>query len=392
MKQDLSFSERFGREPALIVRSPGRVNLIGEHTDYNLGYVLPAAIDRYTKLAAAPRSDNVLRVHSETVGESLEIDLEGHLALVGEASHWSNYVRGVAWWLRDQQFTPVGGDILVWGDLPVGSGLSSSASFLMGLMAAMMSLAGWSVPRPTMARAAQSVENEFIGVPVGIMDQMVIGLAEPDSALLIDCRSLTTTAVPLNLEANALSLVIVNSGVSRDLAGSAYEKRKSECEAAVGALRVVTYDLNIKSLRDVTIQMLSSHGSKLYPTLYKRAKHVVTENERVLQTVGALSVGDYETVGHLMNDSHESLKTDFEVSSPFLDRLVELAQESEGVLGARLTGAGFGGCTVNLVKNEALPTFRRDVVRRYAEETSLKADTYVVRPVGGLEVDTLGQQ
>jgi galactokinase len=392
MKQDLSFSERFGREPALIVRSPGRVNLIGEHTDYNLGYVLPAAIDRYTKLAAAPRADNKLRVYSETVGESLEIDLEGHLALVGEASHWSNYVRGVAWWLRDQQFTPVGGDVLVWGDLPIGSGLSSSASFLMGLMAAMMSLAGWSVPRPTMARAAQSVENEFIGVPVGIMDQMAIGLAEPDSALLIDCRSLTTTAVPLNLEANDLSLVIVNSGVSRDLAGSAYEKRKSECEAAVGALRVVTYDLNIKSLRDVSIQMLSSHGSKLYPTLYKRAKHVVTENERVLQTVGALSVGDYETVGHLMNDSHESLKSDFEVSSPFLDRLVELAQESEGVLGARLTGAGFGGCTVNLVKNEALSAFRRDVVRRYAEETSFKADTYVVRPVGGLEVDTLGQQ
>jgi galactokinase len=389
MKQELSFSQRFGREPTLIVRSPGRVNLIGEHTDYNQGYVLPAAIDRYTKLAAAPRSDNKLTVYSETVDDSVEIDLEGHLALVGEASQWSNYVRGVTWWLREQQFTPVGGDILVWGDLPVAAGLSSSASFTMGLMATMMSMAGWSIPRPTMARAAQAVENEFIGVPVGIMDQMVIGLAEPDSALLIDCRSLATTSVPLNLAANGLSMVVVNSGVSRDLAGSAYEKRRSECEAAVGALRVVTYDLNIKSLRDVSAEMLSSHGSKLYPTLYKRAHHVITENDRVLQTVGALSVGDYDTVGQLMNESHESLKSDFEVSSPFLDRLVELAQQTEGVLGARLTGAGFGGCTVNLVKTETLPRFSRDVVRRYSEETSFKAETYVVTPVGGLEIDAL---
>ncbi|MFL5734274.1 MAG: galactokinase [Chloroflexia bacterium] len=392
MKQDLSFAQRFSREPTLIVRSPGRVNLIGEHTDYNLGYVLPSAIDRYTKLAAAPRTDNKLRIYSETMGESLEVDLEGHLGLVGDASHWSNYVRGVAWWLRDQQFTPIGGDVLVWGDLPVGSGLSSSASFTMGLMAVMASLAGWSIPRPTMARAAQSVETEFVGVPVGIMDQLVIGVAEPGSALLIDCRSLSTTPVPLKLESNDLSMVVVNSGVSRDLAGSAYEKRRSECEAAVGALRVVTYDLNIKSLRDVSVQMLTSHGSKLYPTLYKRARHVVTENDRVLQMVGALSVEDYETAGQLMNDSHESLKNDFEVSSPFLDRLVELAQGADGVLGARLTGAGFGGCTVNLVKTEALSSFRREVVRRYEEETSFKADTYVVSPVAGLEVDFLGQQ
>jgi galactokinase len=389
MKQELSFSQRFGREPTLIVRSPGRVNLIGEHTDYNQGYVLPAAIDRHTKLTAAPRTDNILTVYSETMNDSVQIDLEGHLALVGEAPHWSNYVRGVAWWLREQQFTPVGGDILVWGDLPVAAGLSSSASFLMGLMATMMSLAGWSIPRTTMARAAQAVENEFIGVPVGIMDQMAIGLAEPDSALLIDCRSLATTPVPLKLAAHDLALVVVNSGVSRDLAGSAYEKRKSECEAAVGALRVVTYDLNIKSLRDVSAELLSSHGSKLYPTLYKRAHHVITENDRVLQTVGALSVGDYETVGHLMNESHDSLKNDFEVSSPFLDRLVELAQETEGVLGARLTGAGFGGCTVNLVKTETLPRFRREVVRRYSEETSFKAETYIVSAVTGLEIDAL---
>src|SRR5205823_9325176 len=177
------------------------------------------------------------------------------------------------------------------------------------------------------------------GVPVGIMDQLVIGEAEANSALLIDCRSLVTSNVPLNLAANGLSLVVVNSGVSRDLAGTSYEKRKSECEAAVGALRVVTYDLNIKSLRDVSAEMLSSHGSKLYPTLYKRAHHVITENDRVLQTVGALSVGDYETVGQLMNESHESLRTDFEVSSPFLDRLVDLAHEAQGVIGARLTGA-----------------------------------------------------
>jgi galactokinase len=389
MDKELSFSDRFGREPTMIVRSPGRVNLIGEHTDYNLGYVLPAAIDRYTKIAAAPRTDNKLNVYSETMVEGVEIDLDGHLALIGETSHWANYVRGTAWWLREQQFTPVGADMLIWGDLPVAAGLSSSASLLMGLLAGMMSLAGWSIPKPTMARAAQAIESEFVGVPVGIMDQTVIGTGEADAALLIDCRSLHTTGVPLHLDANGLSIVVVNSGVTRDLAGSAYEKRRSECEAAVGALRVVTYDLNIKSLRDVSTELLSSHGSKLYPTLYKRARHVVTENDRVLETVAALSVNDYETVGQLMNESHESLRTDFEVSSPFLDRLVELAQDTEGVLGARLTGAGFGGCTVNLVKSEALGRFNRKVARAYSEETSLKAEAYVVRPVGGLQVEML---
>jgi galactokinase len=389
MAKELSFAERFGREPSLLVRSPGRVNLIGEHTDYNLGYVLPAAIDRYTKFASAPRTDNRLNIYSETMGEGVQIDLDGTLALLGETSNWANYARGVAWWMREQQFTPVGGDVLVWGDLPVGAGLSSSASLLMGLLASMMSLAGWSIPTQTMARAAQAIETEFIGVPVGIMDQLVIGEAEADAALLIDCRSLACTNVPLKLAANGLSLVVVNSGVSRDLAGSAYEKRRSECEAAVGALRVVTYDLNIKSLRDVTPKLLSSYGSKLYPTLYKRAHHVVTENERVLETVAALSVDDYETVGQLMNESHESLRTDFEVSSPFLDRLVELAQGNDSVLGARLTGAGFGGCTVNLVKDDAISRFNKEVVKRYAEETSFKSEAYIVRPVDGLQVEAL---
>ena len=389
MERELSFSDRFGREPHIIVRSPGRVNLIGEHTDYNLGFVLPIAVDRYTKLAAAPRSDNKLHVYSETVGESVEIDLNGTLALLGESSHWANYVRGAVWWMREQQFTPSGADILIWGDLPVGAGMSSSASLLMGLLGGMMALAGWNLPRPTLARAAQAIESDFVGVPVGIMDDMAIGMAQPDSALLIDCRSLNTQNVPLHLEANGLSLVVANSGVSSDLAGSASEKRRSECDAAVGALRVVTYDLNIKSLRDVSLDLLSAQGSKLYPTLYKRAHHVVTENQRVLDTVAALSVDDYEAVGQLMDQSHESLRSDFEVSSPFLDRLVELAQGTEGVLGARLTGAGFGGCTVNLVKTESLGRFNREVVRRYSEETSFKAETYVVRPVAGLEVEAL---
>jgi len=336
-----------------------------------------------------PRGDNKLNVHSETMNADVEIDLDGTLGLLGENSDWANYVRGAAWWMREQQFTPVGADILIWGDLPVSAGLSSSASLLMGLLGSMMNLAGWDIPVPTMARAAQSVENDYIGVPTGIMDEMAIGVAEQDSAVLIDCRSLTTSSVPLNLAANGMSLVVVNSGVSRDLAGSAYEKRRSECDAAVGALRVVTYDLNIKSLRDVTPQLLSSHGSKLYPTLYKRAHHVVTENDRVLQTVAALSVNDYETVGQLMNESHESLRSDFEVSSPFLDRLVELAQSTEGVLGARLTGAGFGGCTVNLVKDDSLGRFNKEVVKRYAEETSFQSEAYIVRPSAGLEVETL---
>ncbi len=392
MAKELSFAERFGREPAVLVRSPGRVNLIGEHTDYNLGYVLPTAIDRYTKLAAAPRPDRKLSVYSETMGESVEVDLDSHLGLVGDAANWGNYVRGAASWLREHDYTPVGADVLIWGDLPVGAGLSSSASVLLGLLAASSSLSGWKIPKGELARAAQKVENDFIGVPVGIMDPMVIAQNERSSALFLDCRSLSYTAVPLNLAGLGLSLVVVNSGIQRDLVDSAYSRRKRECEAAVGALKVITYNLDLHSLRDVTPEMLSRYGSKLYHPLYKRARHVVTENERVLQTVVALNVGDMvamEAVGELMNESHASLQQDFEVSNLFMDRLVELAQGTEGVLGAKLTGAGFGGCTVNLVKTSAIRSFDREVVRRYSEETSLKAEMYVVKPVGGLEVEKL---
>lgn len=389
MERGLSFSDRFGAEPSILVRSPGRVNLIGEHTDYNLGYVLPAAIDRYTKLAAAPRPDSKINVYSETVHEGVEIDLQRPIHLLGENVHWANYVRGCVSWMQDQQFTPSGANVLIWGDLPIGAGLASSASLLMGVLGGLMAVAGWSVSRTTLARAAQSVEDDFVGVPVGIMDGIAIGAAEPNSAVLLDCRSLSHQSVPLRLSSEDLSLVVINSGVSSDPGGSAYEKRRSECDAAVGALRVVTYDLNIKSLRDVSSDLLHAHGSKLYPTLYKRARHVVTENQRVLDTVAALSVDDFETVGGMMNQSHESLRSDFEVSSPFLDRLVELAQGTDGVLGAKLTGAGFGGCTVNLVKTEALGRFNREVVRRYSEETSFKAEAYVVRPSGGLEIENL---
>jgi galactokinase len=217
----------------------------------------------------------------------------------------------------------------------------------------------------------------------------VIAMAEARSALMIDCRSMTTTPVPLNLDAQGLSLVIVNSGMSRDLSDSAYGRRRKECEAALGALRVITYNLELQSLRDVDSAMLQRHGSKLYPTLFKRARHVITENERVLKTVSSLQTDDYEEVGRLMNESHDSLRTDFEVSNPFMDRLVDLAHETPGVLGSRLTGGGFGGCTVNLVKTEALRNFNRNVVRRYSEETSLKAESFLVKPMGGLEVDRL---
>jgi galactokinase len=389
MARELSFADKYNRDPAVLVRSPGRVNLIGEHTDYNLGYVLPVAIDRYTKLAAAPRRDRTLRVYSDTVGEEVEIGLDGHLGLVGESSHWANYVRGAAKWLRDNDAAQSGADVLIWGDLPVGVGLSSSASFLVGILSTLTSLAGRNLSKPDLAQAAQSVENDFIGVPVGIMDQTAITQAEERAALLIDCRSLETTPVPLNLAAMGLSLVVVNSGMTRDLADSQYARRKRECEAAVGALKVITYDLNLNSLRDVSPEMLSKHGSKLYHTLYKRARHVVTENERVLQTVSALAEGNVGEVGRLMNESHESLRSDYEVSNMFMDRLVELSQGAEGVVGARLTGAGFGGCTVNLVQSSELRSFDRNVVRRYAEETSLTPEMYVVKPVGGIEVQNL---
>lgn len=389
MARELSFAERFGREPAVLTRSPGRANLIGEHTDYNMGYVLPIAIDKYTKLAAAPRTDKKLRVFCETPDQEIEIDLEGHLGLLGEKSDWGNYVRGTVWWMREHDYMPVGADVLIWGDLPVGAGLASSASLVMGLMASLAQLSGWTIPQDEMARAGQKIDTDFIELPTGIMDEPAILHGEPRSAMLIDCRTMNITAVPFNLAAQGLALLIVNSGLTRDLSDSAYNKRRRECEAALGALKVITYNLELQSLRDITPDTLHRYGGKLYPTLYKRARHVVTENERVLQTVVALSVNDFETAGRLMNESHASLQHDFEVSNLFMDRLVELAQETEGVMGARMTGTGFGGCTINLVQTTAIRNFDRNVVRRYTEETSLKAETYVVRPVVGLEVDVL---
>ena len=389
MANEISFKERFGREPTILTRSPGRVNLIGEHTDYNMGFVLPFAIDKYIKLAAAPRSDRKLRIHSERADETIEVKLDGHIGPLGELSNWANHARGVAWWMSQQQYTPVGADILIWGDLPVGAGLSSSASLLMGLIGTMSALSGWTIPRAEMARAAQKIENDFVEAPTGIMDQIAIGMSEPGSALLLDCRSMATHHVPLNLDAHGLSIVVVNSGIARDLAESPYARRQKECEASLGALKVITYDLSLQSLRDVSMEMLTRHGSKLYPTLYKRARHVVTENERVLQTVSALGDSDFETVGRLMNDSHDSLKNDFEVSNAFMDKLVELAQDEEGTLGARMTGGGFGGCTVNLVPTANLRSFTRNIPRRYAEETSLHARAYIVKPSGGLEVEAL---
>lgn len=389
MARELSFAERYGREPAVLTRSPGRVNLIGEHTDYNMGYVLPVTIDKYTKLAAAPRTDRKLHVYCEALAQQVEIDLDGHIGLLGEKWDWTNYVRGVVWWLREHDYMSVGADILIWGDLPVGAGLASSASLSMGLMATLAQLSGWSIPEDEMARAGQKIDSDFIELPTGTTDETAIMHGEARTAMLIDCRSMNITAVPFNPAAQGLALVVVNSGLTRDLSDQAYTKRRRECEAALGALKVITYNLELQSLRDVNTEMLHRYGGKLYPTLYKRARHVVTENERVLQTVVALSVNDFETAGNLMNESHTSLQHDFEVSNLFMDRLVELAQETDGVLGSRMTGVGFGGCTVNLVQTTAVRNFDRNVVRRYTEETSLKAETYVVRPVAGLEVDVL---
>lgn len=389
MARELSFADRFGREPAVLTRSPGRINLIGDHTDYNQGYVLPTVIDRHTKLAAAPRTDRTLRVYCEAFHEETEIDLDGHLGLLGENNHWSNYVRGSVWWMREHDYNSVGADVLLWGDLPIGVGLASSTSMIMGILATLAQLSGWNVPRDELARAGQKVESEFLSTTAGLVDEMAIVHGEPRAALLIDARSMNITTVPFNPAAAGLSVVIVNSGLNRDDSNAVIAKRRRECEAAMGALKVITYNLELQSLRDIDTDMLHRYGGKLYPTLYKRARHVVTENERVLQTVVALSVNDFDTAGKLMNESHESLKNDYEVSNLFMDRLVELAHETEGVVGARMFGQGFGGCTVNLVQNTAIRAFDRNVVRRYTEETSLKAETYVVRPTGGLEVDVL---
>jgi len=368
------FENTFQRQPTVIAEAPGRVNLIGEHTDYNEGFVLPMAIDRTVAVAAAPTDGNTVRVHS--------VDLDARDEWQTDAPRrtgrreWRDYVRGVAWALLDAGYGFRGVDLVISGDVPQGAGLSSSAALEVAVTGALCAVAGIEIEPRRVGLLCQKAENQFVGVQCGIMDQFAAALGRAGQALLIDCRSLEVEYVPLP---DGVAIVVVDSGAPRQLQETAYNERRKECEEAAGLLGVL-------SLRDVAIEEIEAKRQELPDVLYRRVRHVITENGRVLSFVKALRPNDRATIGRLMCESHASLRDEFEVSTPDLDLLVEIAVRTEGVIGARLTGAGFGGCAVNLVRQDAVERFVSEVVEQYRRETGQNADWHVCRGAPGLEV------
>jgi len=376
-----TFQRIFGSLPEVVVRAPGRVNLIGEHTDYNDGFVLPAAIDRAITFAGRRRADRRVCVHSLDFNASADFDLDD-IQKDSEAT-WSNYLRGVSKFLEADGHRLIGADVVFGGDVPREAGLSSSAAVEVAATVFWSKLLALQLDPLYVIKLSRRAENEFVGVPCGIMDQFISALGRRDHALFLDCRDLTYRHVPLRAD---VKIVVFNSGVKRALAQSEYEVRLKQCRAAVASIALLT-GRPVKSLRDVEISDLEAARGAMDNLLWRRAHHVVSENQRTLEAVKVLQAAGLERFGELMNESHESLRSDYEVSCVELDTLVNLARRQEGILGARMTGAGFGGCTVNLVRAEAAEHFAQAVARGYEEAGTLKAGIYVCQASDGALVN-----
>ena len=379
-----AFQSRFQAEPTAVAVGPGRVNLIGEHTDYNDGFVLPVALKRDVRIVFRPRTDRQVRLYSVEYDGWFEFNLDK--MAYNDDILWSNYIQGVAWSLQEVGLQLSGMDAVISGNVPKGSGLSSSAALEIATAHAFMHAGGQEgkLTGPQVAKAAQRAENAFVGVNCGIMDQFISMLGAENHALLIDCRSLEYQLVPFP---EAAALVIGNTKASRSLASSAYNQRRQECETGVARLQQVLPE--IKALRDVSSEQLEAHKALLDPVVYRRCRHVVSENERVLQTVAALERGDLVEVGRLMNASHESLRYDYEVSSDALDVMVEAMRNAPGCYGARLTGAGFGGCTVALAEPGAEQSIADMIYEKYPKATNIWPEVYTTRSSNGAYVQPL---
>ena len=364
------FEAHFEREPR-IFRAPGRVNLIGEHTDYNGGFVLPMAIDSECAVAIAGREDRKIHALSLNLNDSDEFDLDHETELTKGA--WLNYIEGVARILERKGIRLSGADLLIFSTVPTGAGLSSSAALETVSGLALSEISGQTVDRKTLALVGQQTEHEFVGAKVGIMDQFVSANARKGHALLLDCRSLEFENVPL--DTSRIAVVICDTRVKHDLATSEYNTRRAECEKGVEILQ--EFLPAIKDLRDVNREDLEKYAEHLPEPINRRCRHVVTENERTLSAADCLRNDNLIEFGQLMRQSHESLRDDYEVSSKELDILVEIAGKSEGVLGARMTGGGFGGSTVNLVKRENLTVFTETITLEYEKLTGKEPTVYI---------------
>ncbi len=367
------FERRYGEAPTLIVRAPGRVNLIGEHTDYNDGFVMPLAIDRAIWIAARPREDDYVTLYSVDFDQIAEISLT---EIVKRENLWVEYIQGVAWALQEVGQTLTGWNGVVAGDVPVGAGLSSSAAIELAAARTFCAVAGIDWNAPEMAKLCQRVENEWIGVKTGIMDQMISATGVADHAVLIDCRWLNLDPVPLP---PGTAVVVLDTETRRELVTSEYGKRREQCETAA-------HFFNVPALRDVTLPQLEAVKDMLDDVVYRRARHVVSENQRTLDAAVAMRAGDAVTLGQLMNASHVSMRDDFEISSDALNTFVECAQAHPACYGARMTGGGFGGCAVALVREDAAEDFAKTVAACYQQHTGIKPAVYVCQATDGAAV------
>lgn len=370
-----AFNEQFGYAPTHDFYAPGRVNLIGEHTDYNDGFVLPAAINFGTAVVAAKRDDTKIRVCAANFNKQVVVfDLTRPLETDLEFP-WSNYVRGVCSQLLQNEYSLMGADLTISGDVPYGAGLSSSAALEVVLIRAFVALSGGTIDATFAAQLGQRTENEFIGAQTGIMDQLIIAKGEADTALLIDCRDLSTRAVPLDPE---FKIVIFNSNVKRGLVDSEYNLRRQQCQTASDVM-------GISHLRDADLAMLHEHEGKMDHVTFKRARHVITENTRTVEAADALQHRNWERLSDLMAQSHVSMKDDFEITVPPIDGIVELVSESIGLGngGVRMTGGGFGGCVVALVRNHRVDDVISHVHAHYQARYGIQETVYICHSVPG---------
>ena len=357
--------------------SPGRVNLIGEHTDYNGGFVFPCALDFGTYAVAVKRNDNIFRMYSKNFENLGVIEFSLDRLINEPQDDWANYPKGVIKTFLEAGFNINSGfDVLFYGNIPNGAGLSSSASIELATSVILKDLFNLDVDMVSMVKLSQKAENKFIGVNCGIMDQFAIGMGKKDNAILLDCNTLNYQYAPVVL--NGASIVIANTNKKRGLADSKYNERRGSCEAAVKVLN--ENGIDIKYLGELSVERFNEIKHLITDEeQLKRATHAVTENERTKVAVEKLNAGDIEAFGQLMNQSHISLRDDYEVTGFELDSLVEAAWEAEGVIGARMTGAGFGGCTVSIVKDEFIESFKKSVGEKYTAKTGLVADFYVAK-------------
>lgn len=371
-----AFETHFGASPSLLVRAPGRVNLIGEHTDYNDGFVLPMAIERAIWIAFRPRSDGQVKVHSLDFGEDRAFALD---SLRRESGGWVEYLKGTAWALQDAGYALQGWEGVLSGDVPRGAGLSSSAALEVVTTRAFAAVSGWTWEPKTMARLGQKAENEWVGMKCGIMDQMISASGEAGQALLIDCRSLDTQSAPLP---PGTAVAILDTATRRGLVGSAYNERRAQCEAAARFF-------GVPALRDVTVEMFQAGANGLDDVTRRRARHVITENDRTLRAAEAMRRGDAAEMGRLMDASHVSMRDDFEITNDALNIMVECARQEPVCYGARMTGGGFGGCAVALIRAGDAETFAAHVDDRYRQKANLTPAIYISQPAQGAELFTL---